>query len=286
MIIRHWTAAALATALVGAAMGCHQAPAASPVPEAEGAQESGYSVLQHSRRGVERQSKPIVKNRSDLERGDRDGRRFESRSDRRGDRDERRSERRGDRREDRRSDRRDDRRDDRRGDRRRGGSDVYGYGGIGDAYYPYDYGIGGYAPYADLYGGYGYLGSPLAYPPVDPYSAYPYGAPVGAGAYGVQPGMMGAGAYGAQPGVVSQNTVVTMQDYQFQPQTVTVRTGGTVSWQNQGVTVHTATANNGEFDTGDVSPGQSSGGVTFNQPGVYQYTCQYHPQMKGTIVVQ
>ncbi|MFP5501929.1 MAG: cupredoxin domain-containing protein, partial [Candidatus Sericytochromatia bacterium] len=257
--------------------------------------EGGYSVLQHSRRGVERQSKPIVKNRSDLRRGDRDGRRFESRSERRGDRDERRSERRGDRREDRRHDRREDRRHDRRGDRRRGGGDAYLDGGIGGAYYPYDYGVGGYAPYADLYGGYGYLGSPLAYPPVDPYAAYPYGAPMGVGAYGAQPGMgaygaqpgmPGMGAYGAQTSVATQNTVVTMQDYQFQPQSVTIQTGATVSWQNQGVTVHTATANNGEFDTGDVSSGQSSGGVTFNQPGVYQYTCQYHPQMKGTIVVQ
>ena len=310
MINRHWTAAALAAALVGAAMGCQQTPAASPVPEAEGAREGGYSVLQHSRRGVERKSKPIVKNRSDLDRGDRDGRRFESRSERRGDRTERRSERRGDRREERRGDRREDRRGDRRDDRRRGGSDAYLYGGIGDAYYPYDYGVGAYAPYGDLYGGYGYLGAPLAYPPVDPYAAYPpvdpyaaspYGVPMGVGAYGAygaQPGMMGVGAYGAQPsmmgmgangaqaGMATQSTVVTMQDYQFQPQTVTIRTGGTVSWQNQGMTVHTATANNGEFNTGDVSSGQASGGMTFNQPGVYQYTCQYHPQMKGTIVVQ
>ena len=281
MINRHWTAATMAAALAGAIMGCQQAPAASPVPEAEGAQESGYAVLQHTRRGVPRQSKPIVKNRSDLDRGDRDERRFESRSDRRGDRDERRSERRVDRREDRR-----DRRGDRRGDRHRGDSGGYLYGGIGDVYYPYDYGIGAYSPYADFYGGYGgygYLGSPLAYPPVTPYGVSPYGAPVGAGAYGAP---VGAGVYGAQPGMVAETVIVTMQDFQFQPQTVNVRAGGTVRWQNQGVTVHTATANNGEFDTGDVSPGQSSGVVTFSQPGVYQYTCSYHPQMQGTIVVQ
>lgn len=65
-----------------------------------------------------------------------------------------------------------------------------------------------------------------------------------------------------------------MSDTGFSPVSVTIPTGGTVTWANKGGTVHTATSVPGinpSFDTGGVGSGQSSS-VTFNTPGSYYYT--------------
>ena len=83
---------------------------------------------------------------------------------------------------------------------------------------------------------------------------------------------------------------VQMLDSTFELRTVTVSIGTTLSWTNDGQIVHTATADNGSFDTGDVAPGATSTSVTFDQPGTYPYFCRYHGSpggrgMAGTIVV-
>jgi LPXTG-motif cell wall-anchored protein len=61
--------------------------------------------------------------------------------------------------------------------------------------------------------------------------------------------------------------------------------GDTVTWNNNGPTPHSATANNGSFDTGILKKGQS-GSHTFNQAGSFSYFCKPHPFMKATVVVQ
>jgi plastocyanin len=57
-----------------------------------------------------------------------------------------------------------------------------------------------------------------------------------------------------------------------------------VTWTNQDFAPHTATADDGSFDTGRLDQGET-GSVTFDQPGTYTYTCTFHPNMKGTVVV-
>jgi LPXTG-motif cell wall-anchored protein len=78
---------------------------------------------------------------------------------------------------------------------------------------------------------------------------------------------------------------VTISDFKFSPSSVTVNVGDTVTWSNDGPTVHTATANDGSFDTGILNKGES-GSATFDQAGTISYICTPHPNMKGTIVVQ
>jgi LPXTG-motif cell wall-anchored protein len=78
---------------------------------------------------------------------------------------------------------------------------------------------------------------------------------------------------------------VTISDFKFTPSTVTVNEGDTVTWTNDGPTVHTATAEDGSFDTGILEKGDS-GSATFTQAGTINYICQPHPNMKGTVVVQ
>jgi LPXTG-motif cell wall-anchored protein len=78
---------------------------------------------------------------------------------------------------------------------------------------------------------------------------------------------------------------VTIADFSFAPASITIDVGDTVTWNNNGPTPHSATANDGSFDTGILKKGQS-GSHTFNQAGSFSYFCKPHPYMKATVVVQ
>ena len=81
------------------------------------------------------------------------------------------------------------------------------------------------------------------------------------------------------------NGSVTIVDFEFQPGTVTIDQGDTVTWTNNGPTAHSATAPDGSFDTGIFPAGQTRS-HTFNQSGTFSYICTPHPNMHGTIVVR
>jgi plastocyanin len=74
---------------------------------------------------------------------------------------------------------------------------------------------------------------------------------------------------------------VKMVDFAFQPKTLTVPVGATVTWSNAGKAPHTATSDTGVFDTGNVDAGATSKSVTFSKPGAYPYYCKYHGGPKG-----
>lgn len=93
----------------------------------------------------------------------------------------------------------------------------------------------------------------------------------------------------SQPSATAPTTAaanaVTIQNYAFSPSTITVKVGDSVTWTNQDSTAHTATADDGSFDTGVLSQGASKT-VTFSKAGTFPYHCSMHPYMKGTVVVQ
>ena len=76
---------------------------------------------------------------------------------------------------------------------------------------------------------------------------------------------------------------VTIQNFKFGPATLNVKAGAKVTLTNSDSTTHTATADGGAFDTGDVDPGASKT-ITTSKAGTYAYHCQIHSFMKGTIV--
>ena len=78
---------------------------------------------------------------------------------------------------------------------------------------------------------------------------------------------------------------VTIQNFAFSPETLTVKVGDKITWTNQDSAGHSATADDNSFDTGVIGQGQS-GSITFSKAGTYTYHCSVHPMMKGTIVVQ
>jgi hypothetical protein len=60
--------------------------------------------------------------------------------------------------------------------------------------------------------------------------------------------------------------------------------GDTVTWTNQGPSIHTATANDGSFNSGNLDDGKSYS-KTFTSAGTISYICTPHPFMTGRIVV-
>ena len=79
---------------------------------------------------------------------------------------------------------------------------------------------------------------------------------------------------------------ISIHNFAFGPQSITVHVGTTVAWTNQDPqpTHHTASADLGAFTTGSLAPGQS-GAFTFTKPGRYAYHCAIHNYMTGVIVV-
>ena len=82
---------------------------------------------------------------------------------------------------------------------------------------------------------------------------------------------------------IFDGTVKTL-DYAFQPVRISIPVGTTLTWSNQGAVIHTATAADGSFDTGDI-PAGASASVTFNSAASITYNCSPHPWMIGQIVV-
>jgi plastocyanin len=77
---------------------------------------------------------------------------------------------------------------------------------------------------------------------------------------------------------------VQIRDYAFDPPTLTLPLGATVTWINDDAVAHTATARDRSFDTGNIGPGERVS-LTFTTAGSFAYICLYHPNMAGTVVV-
>ena len=73
--------------------------------------------------------------------------------------------------------------------------------------------------------------------------------------------------------------------FAFDPARVEVQVGDSVTWTNADLAPHTATAEDGAWDTGALDKGAGRR-ITFDAPGEYPYFCTYHPHMKGLVVVQ
>ncbi|MFD0278779.1 cupredoxin domain-containing protein [Kitasatospora sp. NPDC127111] len=81
---------------------------------------------------------------------------------------------------------------------------------------------------------------------------------------------------------------VTIKDFLFHPDTLTVAPGTKITVTNQDSAEHTLTAvtPGKEFDTGLLAKGQSATITAPSTPGSYPFHCDVHPNMKGTLVVR
>jgi plastocyanin len=80
-------------------------------------------------------------------------------------------------------------------------------------------------------------------------------------------------------------TEVSVTDFAFTPNSMTVPQGSVVRWTNNGPSVHTVTANKMKlFDSGNIAVSSTFVWV-FTQAGTYAYHCSIHPAMTGAVKV-
>lgn len=83
---------------------------------------------------------------------------------------------------------------------------------------------------------------------------------------------------------------ITIQGNAFQPASLTVKKGTTVTWTNKDSYAHTVTSGispnpNGTFNGNNVSSNQTFS-FKFDNAGSFDYFCMIHTQMKAKIIVQ
>jgi plastocyanin len=88
----------------------------------------------------------------------------------------------------------------------------------------------------------------------------------------------------APSGEAVRSEKVEIVEFTYQPDPVTIQAGGKVTWINRDSAPHTATADDGSFDTGDLAEGKLKS-ETFKEAGEYPYFCEIHPEMHGTVEV-
>lgn len=86
-----------------------------------------------------------------------------------------------------------------------------------------------------------------------------------------------------QPQPAVEANAVTIQNFAFNPGTLTVKQGATVTWTNQDSTVHKIKSDT--FNSPNLSQGDTFKFV-FTTKGSYDYSCSIHPSMTGKIVVE
>jgi plastocyanin len=93
-----------------------------------------------------------------------------------------------------------------------------------------------------------------------------------------------SGSAPAPSGEAARAEKVKIVEFVYGPDPVTVQVGGKVTWQNEDTAPHTATADDGSFDTGTIERGKIKS-ETFKQAGTFTYFCEIHPTMHGTVEV-
>ncbi len=83
--------------------------------------------------------------------------------------------------------------------------------------------------------------------------------------------------------------IVIIAGYSFNPSSMTIKAGTTVTWINMDMVAHTVTSGTERnptnlFDSHELVHMQSFS-YTFNTPGTYAYYCDFHPDMVATITV-
>lgn len=82
---------------------------------------------------------------------------------------------------------------------------------------------------------------------------------------------------------------VYIQNYKFNPSSITVSKGTTITWTNKESGIypitHTVTSDNAIFDSDNLDKRQQFS-YTFSTPGTFPYHCNRHTDMKATVIVE
>jgi plastocyanin len=80
---------------------------------------------------------------------------------------------------------------------------------------------------------------------------------------------------------------ITIKNFTFDPATLTVSPGATITVKNEDSATHTVTATDkSAFDTGNVGSNATKTFTAPSKPGTYPYVCTIHNYMQGTLTVK
>src|SRR5215212_5998783 len=85
---------------------------------------------------------------------------------------------------------------------------------------------------------------------------------------------------GAAPRAAETKTV-SIKDFAFDPKTISVNIGDTITWTNDGPSPHTVSADDVSFDSGNLDKGATFS-QTFDKAGTFAYFCKYHGSKGGS----
>ena len=97
--------------------------------------------------------------------------------------------------------------------------------------------------------------------------------------------LLGSAGPVAPPAVPAHS--IRIASFRFVPAVDTVRVGQSVTFRNEDLVPHTATADDstGKLESGTIAA-NGTWRFTARRKGVVSYHCRFHPTMRGTIVVR
>lgn len=78
---------------------------------------------------------------------------------------------------------------------------------------------------------------------------------------------------------------INIEEFAFDPQMLEVTVGDTVVWHNHDLAPHTASSEDGVWDS-EALTHDASFARTFSEPGQFGYFCAFHPHMNGMLIVR
>ena len=97
--------------------------------------------------------------------------------------------------------------------------------------------------------------------------------------------MLGMGNPGGTTGSTTPGAnEVFIQGMVFNPATITVAAGTTITWTNKDAAAHTVTSTTNDFNSGSLGTNKTFS-FTFATAGTYPYYCTFHPTMTASVTV-
>lgn len=83
--------------------------------------------------------------------------------------------------------------------------------------------------------------------------------------------------------VPKEKNTITIKDFAFSPDTLTIKVGETATWVNEDGVVHSIKS--ADFTSPNIKNGETFK-FQYIKAGTFEYTCGIHPYMKGKVVVE
>jgi plastocyanin len=83
-----------------------------------------------------------------------------------------------------------------------------------------------------------------------------------------------------------KKNTIEIKDFMFNPPSITVKSGETITWINHDDEPHTVVSVGKKLQKSSALDTDQEFKITAGAPGTYEYFCSVHPKMTGTIVVE